>query len=86
LDVELFSKQYKPIRPRIEWQDAVQQDVRESATVIESLHRAQAASLETKVKLLNPELTEEEVAEEVLKIATNFNLADQNVTDILELP
>jgi len=86
LDVELFSKQYKPIRPRIEWQDAVQQDVRESATVIESLHRAQAASLETKVKLLNPELSEEEVAEEVLRIATNFNLADQSVTDILELP
>lgn len=86
LDVEIFSKQYKPIKPRIEWQDAVQQDVRESATVIESLHRAQAASLETKVRLLNPELTEEEVAEEVLKIATNFNLADQNVTDILELP
>jgi A118 family predicted phage portal protein len=86
LDVEIFSKQYKPIKPRIEWQDAVQQDVRESATVIESLHRAQAASLETKVRLLNPELTEEEVQEEVLKIATNFNLADQNVTDILELP
>lgn len=86
LDVELFSKQYKPIRPRIEWQDAVQQDVRESATVIESLHRAQAASLETKVRLLNPELSEEEVAEEVLRIATNFNLADQSVTDILELP
>jgi len=86
LDVEIFGKQYKPLKLRIEWQDAVQQDVRESATVIESLHRAQAASLETKVKLLNPELTEEEVAEEVLKIATNFNLADQNVTDILELP
>lgn len=86
LDVEIFSKQYKPLKLRIEWQDAVQQDVRESATVIESLHRAQAASLETKVKLLNPELSEEEVAEEVLKIATNFNLADQNVTDILELP
>jgi A118 family predicted phage portal protein len=86
LDVEIFGKQYKPLKLRIEWQDAVQQDVRESATVIESLHRAQAASLETKVRLLNPELTEEEVAEEVLKIATNFNLADQNVTDILELP
>ena len=86
LDVEIFGKQYKPLKLRIEWQDAVQQDVRESATVIESLHRAQAASLETKVRLLNPELTEEEIAEEVLKIATNFNLADQNVTDILELP
>lgn len=86
LDVELFSKQYKPIRPRIEWQDSVQQDVREAATVIESLHRAQAASLETKVRLLNPELSEEEVSEEVLRIATNFNLADQSVTDILELP
>jgi hypothetical protein len=74
------------MKPRIEWQDAVQQDVRESATVIESLHRAQAASLETKVKLLNPELTEEEVSDEVLRIATNFNLADQSVEDILELP
>jgi A118 family predicted phage portal protein len=86
LDVEIFNKQYKPMKPRIEWQDAVQQDVRESATVIESLHRAQAASLETKVKLLNPELTEEEVSDEVLRIATNFNLADQSVEDILELP
>jgi A118 family predicted phage portal protein len=86
LDVEIFNKKYKPMKPRIEWQDAVQQDVRESATVIESLHRAQAASLETKVKLLNPELTEEEVSDEVLRIATNFNLADQSVQDILELP
>lgn len=86
LDVEIFSKQYKPIKPRVEWQDAVQQDVRESATVIESLHRAQAASLETKVRLLNPDLTEEEVSEEVLKVATNYNLADQSVEDVLELP
>ena len=86
LDVEVFGKQYTPLDIRIEWQDAVQQDVRESATVIESLHRAQAASLETKVKLLNPELTEQEVSDEVLRIATNFNLADQSVEDILELP
>ena len=56
------------------------------ATVIESLHRAQAASLETKVRLLNPELSEEEVGDEVLKIATNFNLADDSVEDVLELP
>ncbi len=86
IDVEIFSKQYKPLKLRIEWQDAVQQDVRESATVIESLHRAQAASLDTKVRLLNPELSEEEVEQEVLKIATNFNLSDQNVSDVLDLP
>lgn len=86
LDVEIFGAQYKPMGLRVEWQDAVQQDVRESATVIESLHRAQAASLDTKVRLLNPELTEEEVEQEVLKIATNFNLADQNVSDVLDLP
>ena len=61
-------------------------DLRESAKVIESLHRAQAASLETKVRLLNPELSEEEVGDEVLKIATNFNLADDSVEDVLELP
>ena len=86
LDTEIFNKQYTPMKPRVEWQDAVQQDVRESATVIESLHRAQAASLETKVRLLNPELSEEEVGDEVLKIATNFNLADDSVEDVLELP
>ena len=86
LDTEIFNKQYMPMKPRVEWQDAVQQDVRESATVIESLHRAQAASLETKVRLLNPELSEEEVGDEVLKIATNFNLADDSVEDVLELP
>jgi hypothetical protein len=31
-------------------------------------------------------LTEEEVSEEVLKVATNYNLADQSVEDVLELP
>ena len=32
------------------------------------------------------ELTEEEVGDEVLRIATNFNLADNSVEDVLELP
>ena len=30
--------------------------------------------------------SEEEVSEEVLKVATNYNLADQSVEDVLELP
>jgi len=31
-------------------------------------------------------MTEEEVAQEVWRIATNFNLADNSVEDVLELP
>lgn len=86
LDTEIFGKQYIPIKPRVEWQDSVQQDVKEASSVIETLHRAQAASLETKVRLLNPDMTEEEITQEVFRIATNFNLADNSVEDVLELP
>lgn len=82
---EIFGAGYQVFRPSIEWQDSVAPDPRESATVIESLHRAQSASLETKVKLLHPDFDDEQVMAEVQKIATNFQLSDVNLEVIEEL-
>ena len=82
---EIFSAGYEVFTPTVMWQDSVAPDPRESATVIETLHRAQSASLETKVRLLHPEFTEDEIEAEVEKIATNYNLADTGIEVIEEL-
>ena len=82
---EIFNAGYEVFTPTVVWQDSVAPDPRESAQVIETLHRAQSASLETKVRLLHPDFTEDEIEAEVEKIATNYNLADTGIEVIEEL-
>lgn len=52
----------------IEFGDAIESDVQMLANVIETLNRAQAASVETKVRYFNPSWGDEEVSQEVERI------------------
>lgn len=57
-----------PERPTIEWADAVSPDPQETAQTIQLLRAAQAMSIETAVRLANPEWDELDVIAEVARI------------------
>jgi A118 family predicted phage portal protein len=55
-------------RPRIQFGDAVSEDPRATAETLSLLAQAQAASIETRVRILHPEWDDPAVAEEVERI------------------
>lgn len=57
-----------PSRPHVEIQDSVRPDIRELAQTAELLARAQAASVETRVRLIHPDWPEDMVAAEVQRV------------------
>lgn len=67
-------------RPRVEFQDSIQESPLELATTAEMLRRADAASDETLVRLVNPGLDEEEVAAEVRRLQDGRQVADPFMT------
>jgi hypothetical protein len=66
----------KPQRPMIEWADAVSEDPKAVAETVELWARAEAASLETRVRKLHPDWDDPEVAEEVERIRNDSGMHD----------
>lgn len=66
--VQLKNTGYTPYRPSAEFGDSVQNDITQLATSVEMIHRAEAASIETKVRILHPDWDEEMVQAEVQRI------------------
>jgi hypothetical protein len=67
IDAAEFGSKAKPLTPKVEWVEE-RQSVNELATTADLLRRAEAASTETLVKMTHPELTDEQVKEEVARI------------------
>lgn len=69
-------------RPRIELADSVSEDMQTTATTLELLARAQAASAETRVRILNPDWDDTAVKEETERILkeTGALVADPTMT------
>ncbi|MFJ6935699.1 phage capsid protein [Streptomyces sp. NPDC101132] len=69
-------------RPRVELADSVTEDRQTTATTLELLTRAQAASVETRVRILNPEWDDTAVKEETERILkeTGALVADPMMT------
>lgn len=68
IDVAVFGSKVKPMRPRCDFGDGVSSDPVKVATTVELLNRAQALSVEAKVRMAQPELDETEVQAEVDRI------------------
>lgn len=68
LDNTVFGHDNKLDRPNIDWADTAAPDPKELAETVELVKRAQSASVETRVKMLNPDWDEDQVQEEVTKI------------------
>ncbi len=68
IDRETLNNGTPLYRPSVEFADTITPDVTELSTAVDLMHRAEAASVETKVRLLHPDWTEEQVAAEVQRI------------------
>lgn len=65
IDAELFSSGITPMRPDVTFGDPAGSDVRETAQTLQLLTAAQAASTETRVRMLHPEWDDPQVMAEV---------------------
>lgn len=65
-----------PQRPAVEWPPAVSEDPKAVAEQVELWARAEAASVETRVRKIHPDWDDKRVAEEVERIRKDFGTAD----------
>lgn len=77
IDKSVFNTGITPFRPSIEFSDSLINDFAQSAASVELINRAQAASMETKVRILHPDWNKEQVEEEVKKIKDDTNASIQ---------
>lgn len=68
VDREVFGGDIEPQRPTVEFEDSVQEDPLQLANTVETLTRAQAASVDTKVRMVHPEWDDPMVNAEVDRI------------------
>lgn len=78
IDREVFGSRIEPMRPRLDFADGIVDDPKERAETVELLARARAASVETLVRMAQPDLDEAEVQSEVQRIRDDEGL---NVPD-----
>jgi len=75
LDREIFGRRVVPARPRVDFADGLPDDPRRTAETIDLLNRAQAVSVETRVRMAQPDLDEGQVAGEVARILEETGVA-----------
>lgn len=68
IDATVFTSGIAPVRPEIEWPDAVHPDQLELARTVQAMRAAEATSIETAVETLHPDWKPEQVALEVGRI------------------
>lgn len=68
LDNTVFGRNNKIERPNLEWADTVAPDPKELAETVELMKRAQSASIETRVRMFNPDWDDDQVNDEVKRI------------------
>jgi hypothetical protein len=75
IDNEHLGQRYTPFRPNVEMQDSLTNDLVQTATAVELINRAEAASIETKVRLLHPDWETDQVKTEVAAITKERGIA-----------
>lgn len=68
VDAAQFNTAVTPDRPDVQFGDSVSEDPKTVAETVETLNRAAAASVETKVRMVHPDWDDTQVAEEVERI------------------
>lgn len=68
IDREIFNSGITVYRPVVSIEDSIVPDMREVAESVEMINRAQAASIETRVRMVHPDWGEDEVQAEVERI------------------
>jgi len=76
IDREVFGSKIEPMRPRLDFEDDEHRDPAQVGQALNLISMAQAASIETKVRMLNPEAFEgPEVQAEVERIKQEQGVA-----------
>jgi hypothetical protein len=86
VDKAVFGGSIQPQRPTVEFEDSVQEDPLQLATTVEMLTRAQAASVDTKVRMVHPEWDDPMVQQEVDRILAEQGMAVPDPMQTGELP
>lgn len=76
IDAEIFGANgsSKDVHVHVRFADAFANDITTLATAVELLHRAQAASVEVKVRMLHPDWSESEIKEEIKRVYTEYGI------------
>jgi hypothetical protein len=74
VDRVVFASTVEPVRPDVEFPDAVLPDQMELAQTVAALRGAESASIETAVAMVHPDWTPEDVAMEVTRIYQEINI------------
>lgn len=84
IDKQHLGGKVEIFRPNVEFQDSMYTDVSQLAESVETLNRAQAVSIETKVRMLHPDWEKEQIEAEIeaIKADTGMNME----TEIDDLP
>jgi len=74
VDAQFLDGKAKPFPVRVDMADSIQPDPREIGESIELLNRAQAASVEVKVRMAHPDWGEEEVQAEAERLRAELGM------------
>lgn len=74
IDNVVFGNGIEPVRPEVEWPDAVLPDQLELAQTVAAMRGAESASIETAVSTLHPDWKPEDVALEVKRIYEEIDI------------
>lgn len=74
VDRVVFESKIQPGRPDVEWPDGVADNPESTARTLQMLQIAQAASVETRVRMLHPDWDSDAVENEVARIAVEFGV------------
>jgi A118 family predicted phage portal protein len=79
----LGNRETEVYRPTVEFQDSASNDALSLATAVEMINRASAASIETKVRMLHPDWTEDQIKLEVKLITEQTGMGMPNPEEII---
>lgn len=82
IDREFLGNSVTVFRPSVAIQDSIQNDLLQTSQAVEMLNRAEAASIWTKVRMVHPDWSEEQVTEEVQRIKEERGLAMPNPDEV----
>lgn len=76
IDRAVFGSKVVPMRPQLQFAELGGRDIQDTASTLNLINQAQAASIDTKVRLLNPEWDEAQVSAEVERIKDEQGLGE----------
>ncbi|MFJ8054946.1 phage portal protein [Streptomyces sp. NPDC096142] len=86
VDQTVFGSKVKPQSPTIEFEDSVQEDALSLANTVETLTRAQAASVQTKVAMVHPEWDDQMVKAEANRVLSETGMSVPDPMQLGDVP